>query len=546
MNATPKKTARKKTATPPAPARRASAAAAPKGADVRDLCVAALDAIAAGNLNVAFDFSRSGDDPIYPAIARMQEAFRARVGEVGIAAVLAEKATSSMRGSARAVRETSTRVDTVIGESLGAIEMLRENMNSVSASTEQLNANMQAISGAAQHSNEHIGSVRTSIQELTRASRDIAENAVKATEVSKAAMKEVSAALALVNELTGAAKEIDVVTSTISEISDQTKLLALNATIEAARAGEMGKGFAVVAKEVKDLASQTNSATKDIQRKIGIIHEVTRRTVDAIATINDVMKRVNESITSIAAAAEEQSVSTNDIGENVTAATDRIQEMTSSVSGGAVAVRDVAKSIVEATNLAEEASRGVTTTTEAGREIGVEAATLYAQALEVMSHMGEMGRWLNSLELSAAERAASAEAPSVLCRFTRNFDVQVGRFNDEHQRIFDSINDLHAGIKNKASTVKLRGIVRRIADVARAHFQAEEEAMQRTSFPGLQAQKIAHGRLLDQLDEFMAAFEANRSLDYISILEFCREWLIDHILEMDKEYGDHFEAHGVF
>ena len=65
----------------------------------------------------------------------------------------------------------------------------------------------------------------------------------------------------------------------ISEIAAQTDLLALNATIEAAHAGTAGKGFAVVAGEVKSLATQTSTATKDIGQQIAIIEETTRHSV---------------------------------------------------------------------------------------------------------------------------------------------------------------------------------------------------------------------------------------------------------------------------
>jgi hypothetical protein len=54
-------------------------------------------------------------------------------------------------------------------------------------------------------------------------------------------------------------------------ITSQVNILALNATIEAARAGDAGRGFAVVATEVKHLAEQAATASKDL----GIIRSET-------------------------------------------------------------------------------------------------------------------------------------------------------------------------------------------------------------------------------------------------------------------------------
>ncbi len=62
--------------------------------------------------------------------------------------------------------------------------------------------------------------------------------------------------------------EVQKFAQTNEKIASQTNLLALNATIEAARAGEYGKGFAVVAQEVKSLASQAASNSKELRTNV--------------------------------------------------------------------------------------------------------------------------------------------------------------------------------------------------------------------------------------------------------------------------------------
>lgn len=241
---------------------------------------------------------------------------------------------------------TSSMNMTHVSETLSCeAENMAGRSNTVSSAAERMSENMTTVSMAAENASGKVSAVASATEEMTATVTEIARNSEKARIVTEEAVATASNTSRKVKRLGNAAAEINKVTEVITDISDQTNLLALNATIEAARAGEAGKGFSVVANEIKELAKQTSAATQDIKRTVEGIQGSTTTTAKEIERITNVIYNVNELVSAIASAVEEQSITTREIANNISQAAVDIDSVSASVSKNSGAAAEIAQSV---------------------------------------------------------------------------------------------------------------------------------------------------------------------------------------------------------
>jgi methyl-accepting chemotaxis protein len=328
--------------------------------------------IALGGLGFSFLTTRSITRPLNRGVAfaghmaegdLTQTIDTGKEDEIGVLS----RALSQMGLSLRQmIKNISAHVETLASSSTeltaisklmsGSAEQTSMRANMVSGTVEQMSSNMNAVAASMEQTATNINIVATSAEEMTSTIGEIARNSEKARSITAGAVDQVQSATQKVSELGQAARDIGKVTEAISAISAQTNLLALNATIEAARAGSAGKGFAVVANEIKELARQTAGATDDIKTRIEGIQSSTALTVTDIDKISQVIQEVNEIVTTIAAAIEEQSVVTRDIANNVAQAAQGVQEVNQHVSQTSAAANTVVQEVVEVNQASGEIS----------------------------------------------------------------------------------------------------------------------------------------------------------------------------------------------
>ena len=254
------------------------------------------------------------------------------------------------------VGSSSEELSTISGELLAGAEDTSQRSTNVATAAEEMSANLNNVAAAMEESATNANMVATAAEEMSSTINEIAENAEKARGVSSQAVVQANDASDKMQQLGKAADKIGKVTETITEISEQTNLLALNATIEAARAGEAGKGFAVVANEIKELAKQTAEATLDIKNLIDDVQNTSKSTEEGILQISEVITGVNDIVSTIATAVEEQTAATQEIANNIAQASQGIQEVNENVNQSSAVATGISQDIAEVSGAAQAIS----------------------------------------------------------------------------------------------------------------------------------------------------------------------------------------------
>lgn len=345
-------------------------------------------------LAMGFFVSRGITGPINNAVARLKDIAQGegdltRRLEVDTRDELGEMATwfntflQNLQGMIKDIAtnsitlsNASTELSAISQQMSAGAEQTSGKSNTVAAASEEMSTNISSVAAAMEQAATNLNMVASATEQMTASVNEIAQNSEKARKITGTAVTKAQETSKKVDELGDAAQAISKVTEVITEISEQTNLLALNATIEAARAGEAGKGFAVVANEIKELAKQTAEATLEIKNQIDGVQRSTAETVGDISEICEVITKVDETVGIIAAAVEEQSVTTQDISGNISQASAGVQEVNGNVAQSTEATVSISRDIAEVSQASNEMTNSSSQVNISAEELAGMAETI--------------------------------------------------------------------------------------------------------------------------------------------------------------------------
>jgi methyl-accepting chemotaxis protein len=426
----------------------------------------------------------------------------------GMAAIISE-----LYGASKTLSNVSSEFANAFKSITDNASVMRERSNTVAAAAEEASVGLQSVSFGAEKSSASANSAASSILQMSSTMSEMARSCQEEAMIANDANSKTTETKNTIIELGGAAQEIERIIELIADIANKTNLLALNAAIQAVSAGEAGKGFAVVAEEIKNLANQTSGATNEIERWIEDIRKKVQKSIDDIQGISHIIQKVDTISNDIVVSMDEQLAFVREVSNNINEASTAANEIANNVSETSVGIRDVTSNI-------QRVNRDTINVTELIVDSGVK-----------VNELKDLGEALTKI-------VSSFKIKTQFIQWSNDYSVMVDAMDQQHKVLIALINELNQAIEVGAAKTVIGNVLIKLVDYAVNHFRQEEEYMRSINYPEYDSHIKVHKSFIQKTDELMGVFkEHGHTKITADVVVFLKDWLVNHIMKMDKKYG---------
>jgi methyl-accepting chemotaxis protein len=222
------------------------------------------------------------------------------------------------------INEMSKMITDMLQTSLNDGQILQESANELTQNVSTLSNNATSQAASLEETAASIDEITSNIEQTSQKAQEMSMIASDTKTSAHEGQKLATDTVKAMDDINETVININEAISVIDQIAFQTNILSLNAAVEAATAGEAGKGFAVVAQEVRNLASRSAEAAKEIK---GLVEsattkadngkQITSKMIEGFNLLESKINDTNKLISDVANAAKEQSTGMIQISDAV-------------------------------------------------------------------------------------------------------------------------------------------------------------------------------------------------------------------------------------
>lgn len=127
----------------------------------------------------------------------------------------------------------------------------------------------------------------------------------------------------------------------------------------------------------------------------------------------------------------------------------------------------------------------------------------------------------------------------------RKMGVNIAEIDKQHQALVRLINNLFEAVKAGRSNEIFQKLIMDLIRYTELHFSEEEAYFKQYQYPETKAHMLKHQEFIQKIHAFQRDFQAGKTGLTRQVLDFLRDWLVDHIMATDKKYSKFLNDQGV-
>jgi hemerythrin-like metal-binding protein len=133
-----------------------------------------------------------------------------------------------------------------------------------------------------------------------------------------------------------------------------------------------------------------------------------------------------------------------------------------------------------------------------------------------------------------------------LLKWKNEYSVGVQEIDNQHMKLIELINKLFDAMKQGQANAVIGQILNELSTFASTHFKTEEKYFELFDYMESEKHKEIHQIFVMKITKFKNYFDAGQITLSVSIFNFLKDWLNDHILGEDMKYTECFNKNGLF
>jgi hemerythrin len=132
-----------------------------------------------------------------------------------------------------------------------------------------------------------------------------------------------------------------------------------------------------------------------------------------------------------------------------------------------------------------------------------------------------------------------------LMRWNDSLSVGMFEIDTQHQRLVKLINDLSDAMKVLKRRDVLKPILSNLTAYTLTHFKTGKPYFDMFRYPDAAARKAEHRAFVQKVSDFKRGFEGGRVATTLPIMNFLKDWLLNHIMAVHQKYTPFLKENGV-